>query len=145
MSILGAEFAWLMFFLCLVSSMIMWMNLSLMRQQLDASRSEVLNLRNEFTAISSGNIGVGKKIVQHDNVLNKLELKLDELFFEFSNPKSYDQAAKMIEKGIDMDDVSTTCELSRGEADLLALMRRNKKPIKKSSIKQKTRNKTIFA
>ncbi|MCK4742468.1 MAG: DUF2802 domain-containing protein [Sulfuriflexus sp.] len=80
------------------------------------------DLHNNFNALCSGSVGVGKRISRLES---KSRLQADrQLRLEDKTPamQNYGNAAKLANKGADMDELVDYCGLSRGEAELILFL-----------------------
>ncbi len=67
-------------------------------------------------------MGIGKRLVQLQQDMQALADRLQQ--GTETDYKAYSQAAKLLQQGVPLDEVSKRCQLSRGEAELLAIMNR---------------------
>jgi len=88
-------------------------------EQLEISLNE---LHDNFNGLCSGSVGVGKRISrlesktrQHSERQSRLEHKAPDL-------QSYGNAARLANKGADMEELVDHCGLSRGEAELILFL-----------------------
>lgn len=87
-------------------------NISKLQQTVD-------RITEEQQAMLSGSVGLGRKLFQVATNLNQLEQSQADLQQATPNDKAIEQAAKMLQKGLSIDDVIESCQISRGEAELL--------------------------
>ncbi|WP_210395712.1 DUF2802 domain-containing protein [Motiliproteus sediminis] len=81
-------------------------------------------LRNEILAMNSASVGVGKRVQQVERKLNITAEKQQELENRDPGALAYNQAAKLMEMGADVDDLVSSCGIARPEAELMALLHR---------------------
>lgn len=81
-------------------------------------------LRNEIRVMNSGAIGVGRRLKQVEGRLNITAEKQQELENRDPGALAYNQAAKLMEMGADVDDLVVNCGIARPEAELMALLHR---------------------
>lgn len=79
-------------------------------------------LRNEIQAMTSGSIGMGKRLVEIEQRLNHTAEKQLELANRDPGVLAYNQAARLMEMGADVDDLVKDCGIGRPEAELMALL-----------------------
>ena len=79
----------------------------------------VNRLSEEQQAMLSGSVGLGRKLFEVATNLNHLEQSQADLQQSTPNDKAIEQAAKMLQKGLSVEDVIDSCQISRGEAELL--------------------------
>lgn len=79
----------------------------------------------EMNAVSTGSIGLGKKMIEMEGCFRRLQKKQHQKAIHgHEQPASYQQASKLIDKGLSTEDVAKTCHIPRAEAELLESMRR---------------------
>lgn len=81
-------------------------------------------LRNEIRAMNSASVGVGKRLQQVERKLNITVEKQLEIENRDPGALAYNQAAKLMEMGADVEDLVTSCGIARPEAELMALLHR---------------------
>jgi len=79
-------------------------------------------LRNEIQAMTSSSIGMGKRLVDIEHRLNHTAEKQVELANRDPGVLAYNQAARLMEMGADVDDLVKDCGIGRPEAELMALL-----------------------
>ena len=80
------------------------------------------DLHNNFNALCSGSVGIGKRISRLES---KTRQQADrQLRLEDKTPalQNYGNAARLANKGADMDELVDYCGLSRGEAELILFL-----------------------
>ncbi len=81
-------------------------------------------LRNEIRAMTNGSIGMGKRLLAIEHKLNITVEKQQELENRDPGVLAYNQAARLMEMGADVDDLVRSCGIGRPEAELMALLHR---------------------
>lgn len=79
-------------------------------------------LRNEIQAMTSSSIGMGHRLLEIENKLNMTAEKQQELANRDPGVLAYNQAARLMEMGADVDDLVKNCGIGRPEAELMALL-----------------------
>lgn len=79
-------------------------------------------LRNEIQALTSSSIGMGHRLMDVENQLNITTEKQQELANRDPGVLAYNQAARLMEMGADVDDLVKNCGIGRPEAELMALL-----------------------
>ncbi|WP_028471209.1 DUF2802 domain-containing protein [Neptunomonas japonica] len=79
-------------------------------------------LRNEIRSITGSSIGMGKRLVDIEQKLNITVEKQLELENRDPGELAYNQAARLMEMGADVDDLVKDCGIGRPEAELMALL-----------------------
>ena len=85
-------------------------------------------LRNEIHAMTNSSIGMGKRLIEVEQKLNLTADKQLELENRDPGVLAYNQAAKLMEMGADVDDLVHNCGLGRPEAELMALLHKELHP-----------------
>ena len=105
---------------------VIWL-VRLQRRLADQQRNyeALLNvLRNEIRLTNSGAMGMGRRLKQVEQRLNITAEKQLELENRDPGALAYNQAAKLMEMGADVDDLVGSCGIARPEAELMALLHR---------------------
>lgn len=85
----------------------------------------VQELRNQHQQLAETAKVVGKKLIQLQSDLQGVAQKLQtDAVSPNNNHKAYSQAARLLQQGMSPEEVMQRCNLSRGEAELLAVMTR---------------------
>lgn len=79
-------------------------------------------LRNEIQAMTSSSIGMGHRLMDIESQLNITVEKQQELANRDPGVLAYNQAARLMEMGADVDDLVRNCGIGRPEAELMALL-----------------------
>jgi hypothetical protein len=87
-------------------------------------------LRHEIRVMSSGAIGMGRRLRGVEARLNITAEKQQELENRDPGTLAYNQAAKLMEMGAEVDDLVSSCGIARPEAELMALLHREVASIK---------------
>ncbi len=95
-------------------------------------------LRDELRAVSAAGIHMGERIRSNETAQDKLEEKIQQLTHQLTHlhekqvsattaaapASSYEQAVKLAKKGATVDELTEICNITRGEAELVAMMQR---------------------
>ena len=87
-------------------------------------RQRYEGLGRELHAISSGSMGVGRRVVACEKYLHQLQGSVDELRHNDPARVSYDEASRLVGLGADIEDLMDTCGISRPEAELVSALHR---------------------
>ncbi len=79
-------------------------------------------LRNEIRITNSGAMGMGRRLKQVEQRLNITAEKQLEMENRDPGALAYNQAAKLMEMGADVEDLIGSCGIARPEAELMALL-----------------------
>lgn len=95
--------------------------------RLEARLSERLEeTGRELHAISSGSMGVGRRLMNCEKQLHRMQGQLEDIRHNDPLRVSYDEASRLVELGAEVDDLMGTCGISRPEAELVAALHRRK-------------------
>ena len=95
--------------------------------QLEAElKSRYEELGREVHAVSSGSMGVGRRVMACEKFLHQIQGNVDELRQNDPARVSYDEASRLVGLGADIDDLMDTCGISRPEAELVSALHRRK-------------------
>lgn len=86
-------------------------------------------LRNEIRITNSGAMGMGRRLKQVEQRLSITAEKQLEMENRDPGAMAYNQAAKLMEMGADVDDLIGSCGIARPEAELMALLHREIKGV----------------
>jgi hypothetical protein len=124
------ENLWLMAALALVA-LIAVAGIAAQRRAAARQDAVLRSLQNDLRALCNAAVGMGDRVNQMERRLRQvaerqeaLGLRQDQLNQEDPEARSYTQAIKMAHKGAAVDDLIEVCGLSRGEAELVAMMHR---------------------
>ncbi|MFV8571369.1 DUF2802 domain-containing protein [Marinobacter sp. SBS5] len=94
-------------------------------QALQASlKNRCDTLGRELHATTSGSMGVGQRLVACERQLFELRNAMDEMRQNDPLRISYDEAARLVDLGADIDDLMNTCGISRPEAELVSALKK---------------------
>ena len=100
-------------------SMVLFLRL---RKQERKHQALINVLRNEIHAMTNSSIGMGRRLIEVEQKLNLTADKQVELENRDPGMLAYNQAAKLMEMGADVDDLVKNCGIARPEAELMALL-----------------------
>lgn len=106
----------------LVICMTLFVMLRRLRQTNNQLIKQVNVLSNEFRAMNSGHLGMGReirKVIDEIAHVEDLQVSLK----DSSSNKSYEQASLLLTRGATIEEVVETCDIAPAEAELLAIMR----------------------
>jgi len=79
-------------------------------------------LQNEFRAMNSGQLGMGRKIRKVSEEIANVENVQQQTQFQGTSEKVYEQAGLLLSRGATIEEVVESCEIAPAEAELIAIM-----------------------
>ena len=92
------------------------------KKRIIALESTLNELQNNFNALCSGSVGVGKRISRLESKTRQQAERQSRLEHKAPDLQNYGNAARLANKGADMDELIDHCGLSRGEAELILFL-----------------------
>lgn len=92
------------------------------KKRITKLESMVNDLHNDFNALCSGSVGVGKRISRLESKTRQHAERQFRLEHKAPDLQNYGNAARLANKGADMDELVDHCGLSRGEAELILFL-----------------------
>ncbi len=100
-----------------------------LQKQLAIQQESLKKLFSELNATSKGCIGIGNKLYNVSKQLNQLNNQQQDMVSYGGDghfqKRTYKQATHLARMGASIDELKNNCELSQGEAELLAHMNLN--------------------
>jgi len=93
----------------------------LMAQLNKAQKEKNQQLEDQLSLISKGSLGVGRRLMSAEKKLNQAVERVYEIENHDADQLSFDQAAKLLEKGIELNEVVGKVGITRSEANLVNL------------------------
>jgi hypothetical protein len=94
-----------------------------LKQQLIQANKQLDTLKNEFRAMNSGHLGMGRKLRAFAQEIANVEQAQQLTGQNDDNSKSFEQAGVLLAKGVSIEEVVDVCGISPAEAELLAILR----------------------
>lgn len=95
-----------------------------MRRERARLAREAEVVRGDMRALVSAAVGVGERVMRLERQLTQLAERQDQLDLNDPAHQSYQQAIRMARRGSDMNELIEVCGLTRGEAELVAMLHR---------------------
>lgn len=112
-------------FLCVVVSMLMILTIRLHRQTHNQHRQ--INLLNgELNALLSCSRGISERLHTHQHQFQNITERQDKLEVAEPGHSGYKQAIALFNRGASEDEMLSTCDLSRGEINLITHLQKAK-------------------
>lgn len=83
-------------------------------------------VQDRITAVNTGSIGLGNRVLSLEKSLHNLGEKLDELESRSEKHSPYAQAIQLARKGSSAEEIRELCDISYNEAQLILMMHRQK-------------------
>lgn len=94
------------------------------RQGLRQTRQQQEALQADLRALVSAAIGVGERVHRIEKSLREVSHRQEQIDQTDPGAQAYQQAIKMAQKGSSAEELIEICGLTRGEADLIAMLHR---------------------
>lgn len=105
--------------------------LLLQRRTVIRQQATITSLQADLRALCNAGVTMGERLHQTERRVKQLTqqqealgMRQEQINKEEPEARAYAQAIKMAQKGASVDDLMDVCGLSRGEADLVAMMHR---------------------
>ncbi len=85
-------------------------------------QKQLKDLSHELQSMTSAAYGVGKRINQLSAQIRELDDRQEEFDLKEQGAQSMQQAIALVHKGASIEELMETCEMSRGEAELLTMV-----------------------
>lgn len=89
-----------------------------------ATDEKIQQLEKNISMISKGSLGVGRRLMHTEKKLNQTMERQHEMENRDTDQLSFNQAAKLLEKGIEVDEVVGKVGITRSEAELVKLFQK---------------------
>lgn len=118
--------------LALIALVIVGQSRAALKREQQARSDALESVRDELRALASSAVGVGRKLSLLEKQLHALRsapapvpvVSAPEPEAPPRSEKPYQMAARLMQRGADVDELMSVCELTRGEAELLASLYR---------------------
>ena len=115
--------------LIILSAVVLVVSLLVSRQNVARIRSlekQLKQARNDLKALTTASVGVGGRVLELERRLRRMAEKQKQVDLYDSANQAYDQAIDMAKHGVKIDDIVSSCGISRNEAELIQMMHRFK-------------------
>ncbi|MBI5039715.1 MAG: DUF2802 domain-containing protein [Gammaproteobacteria bacterium] len=93
-----------------------------LRAQLRSREDQTLRQRDDFAAMCKASVGAGDHLVRLEQQVRRLIERQDQIEMRTSGDRPYTQAIQMVQHGADVTELIANCGLTRGEAELIAML-----------------------
>lgn len=114
----------------LVTIVVMAVNTVVLRRKLDTVKDAGLQaqqqLAQDMVGVTNGSVGVGRRLLELEHEFRELVTRLDTLEQDDPSRVAYSEASRLVSLGAEIEDLISSCGISRPEAELVsAVHRRN--------------------
>jgi hypothetical protein len=93
-----------------------------LRAQLRSREDQTLRQRDDFAAMCKASVGAGDHLVRLEQQVRRLTERQDQIEMRTAGDRPYTQAIQMVQHGADVSELIANCGLTRGEAELIAML-----------------------
>ncbi len=93
-----------------------------LRTLLRSREDQSLRQRDDFAAMCKASVGAGDHLVRLEQQLRRLTERQDQIEMRTASDRPYTQAIQMVQHGADVDELIAKCGMTRGEAELIAML-----------------------
>jgi len=106
-----------------------------LKQKVEESKQAMERIKRDIRAMCTGSLGIGQRVVAIENNLREVSHRQTKVEQREPELASYSHAAKLVEMGATLEEVTATCGLTRAEAELLMIVhKKEEKNISFSSV-----------
>ncbi|MFN2308663.1 MAG: DUF2802 domain-containing protein [Gammaproteobacteria bacterium] len=116
-ALLGA----LVIILALVQVYQLWV-IRRLRAQMHNREGQTLRHRGDFDALCKASVGAGDHLVHLEQQVRRLTERQDQIEMRSVGDRPYTQAIQMVQHGAPVAELIAQCGLTRGEAELIAML-----------------------
>lgn len=91
-------------------------------EALKESQEDVAHLKADLGALCKSSVGAGDHVVKLEHQVNRLLERQTQTEMRTSNDRPYSAAVQLVQQGANADELIEKCGLTRGEADLIAML-----------------------
>jgi uncharacterized protein DUF2802 len=113
------------FLLCIIVG-ILFISTMRLRQQSNQQHKKINQLYEELNALLSCSRGISERLHTHQYQFQNIVERQDKLEVSEAGSAGYKQAVALFNKGASEDEMLSTCDLSRGEINLIAHLQKAK-------------------
>ena len=93
-----------------------------LRRQLHSRDDQSTRQRDDFAALCKASVGAGDHLVKLEQQVRRLIERQDQIEMRSAGDRPYTQAIQMVQRGADVAELVSNCGLTRGEAELIAML-----------------------
>lgn len=93
-----------------------------LRAQMHSREDQTLRHRDDFAALCKASVGAGDHLVRLEQQVRRLIERQDQIEMRSAGDRPYTQAIQMVQHGAPVSELIAQCGLTRGEAELIAML-----------------------
>lgn len=93
-----------------------------LRKQMHSREDQNLRHRDDFAALCKASVGAGDHLVRLEQQVHRLIERQNQIEMRTAGDRPYTQAIQMVQRGADVSELIAQCGLTRGEAELIAML-----------------------
>lgn len=93
-----------------------------LRRLLNASEGQSTRQHDDFAALCKASVGAGDHLVRLEQQVRRLTERQEQIEMRSAGDRPYTQAIQMVQRGADISELIDQCGLTRGEAELIAML-----------------------
>lgn len=93
-----------------------------LRGLLRTREDQTVRARDDFAALCKASVGAGDHLVRLEQQVRRLTERQDQIEMRNVGDRPYTQAIQMVQSGADVSELISRCGLTRGEAELIAML-----------------------
>lgn len=105
-----------------VAQIVQSLSLRRLRRQLHCRDDQSSRQRDDFAALCKASVGAGDHLVRLEQQVRRLTERQDQIEMRNAGDRPYTQAIQMVQSGADVSELISRCGLTRGEAELIAML-----------------------
>ncbi|MGD8498099.1 MAG: DUF2802 domain-containing protein [Chromatiales bacterium] len=109
---------------CGLLALALWHQLRQLRGRCAELDTQLKDLRSQLVAEIANAAGSGRRQLAVERDIDQLRHRQDQLELRMADAQSYGQAEQLVKRGAGMEELISSCGLSRGEAELVMRMHR---------------------
>lgn len=89
---------------------------------LNAPEGQTTRHHDDFAALCKASVGAGDHLVRLEQQVRRLTERQEQIEMRSAGDRPYTQAIQMVQRGADVSELIGQCGLTRGEAELIAML-----------------------
>ena len=93
-----------------------------LRRLLNSRDGQTTRHHDDFAALCKASVGAGDHLVRLEQQVRRLTERQEQIEMRSAGDRPYTQAIQMVQRGADVSELIGQCGLTRGEAELIAML-----------------------